>query len=145
MTFFELACKHTLLYQNIAIRKEAYIKRIVSSPFDLPTQVTIKDFIEHRSLSYQLFLCFTVSSVETKNEAGELLCVNQFSTFIMGAGGFGGKRSSPHAKVQQCMFNVLSVNVDWYISFTPVNPSVTEFMFVILRYIYMHVHVIRSA
>ena len=50
-----------------------------------------------------------MSSVETKNEAGELLCVNQFSTFIMGAGGFGGKRSSPHTEVQQCMFNVLSV------------------------------------
>ena len=43
-----------------------------------------------------------MSSVETKNEEGELLCVNQFSTFVMGAGGFGGKCSSPHAKVQQC-------------------------------------------
>ena len=65
-----------------------------------------------------------MSSVETKNEAGELLCVNQFSTFIMGAGGFGGKRSSPHAKVQQCMFNVLTVSVDWCMLFTPLNPSV---------------------
>ena len=46
--------------------------------------------------------CGTVSvlcSVETKDEAGELLSVNQFSTFIVGAGGFGGKRSSQHAKV----------------------------------------------
>ena len=54
-------------------------------------------------LLYPLFvLC--LSSVETKNEAGEVLCVNQFSTFVMGAGGFGGKRSSPLAKV--CFFIV---------------------------------------
>ena len=28
-----------------------------------------------------------------------MLSVNQFVTFIVGAGGFGGKRSSQHAKV----------------------------------------------
>ena len=38
-------------------------------------------------------------SVETKDEMGELLSINQFSTFIVGAGGFGGKRTSQHAKV----------------------------------------------
>ena len=43
-----------------------------------------------------LLLC---PSVDTKTEDGELLSVNQFSTFIVGAGGFGGKRSSPHVKV----------------------------------------------
>ena len=37
--------------------------------------------------------------VETKSEDGELLSVNQFCTFIKGAGGFGGKRTSEHAKV----------------------------------------------
>ena len=47
------------------------------------------------------FLCVFILflSVDTRNKAGELLSVNQFSTFIVGAGGFGGKRSSEHAKV----------------------------------------------
>lgn len=29
----------------------------------------------------------------------ELVCYNQFSVFVVGAGGFGGKRSSEKAKV----------------------------------------------
>lgn len=29
----------------------------------------------------------------------DLICYNQFSVFVVGAGGFGGKRSSPKAKV----------------------------------------------
>ncbi|KAL5482279.1 hypothetical protein EMCRGX_G022586 [Ephydatia muelleri] len=36
--------------------------------------------------------------VDTKTEAGQLVCTNQFSIFINGAGGFGGKRASPHDK-----------------------------------------------
>ena len=48
-----------------------------------------------------LLFCVSILllSVDTRNKAGELLSVNQFSTFIVGAGGFGGKRSSEHAKV----------------------------------------------
>ena len=56
-------------------------------------------------------------SVDTRNKAGELLSVNQFSTFIVGAGGFGGKRSSEHAKVytvhcthQLCNRGLISLN-----------------------------------
>lgn len=53
-------------------------------------------------------------SVETKDETGELLSINQFSTFIVGAGGFGGKRTSQHAKVdtipQSCACLVFNVN-----------------------------------
>ena len=37
--------------------------------------------------------------MDTKTESGELVCTNQFAIFIIGAGGFGGKRSSPHVKV----------------------------------------------
>ena len=53
------------------------------------------------SISNVAFLCVSILllSVDTRNKAGELLSVNQFSTFIVGAGGFGGKRSSEHAKV----------------------------------------------
>ena len=47
-------------------------------------------------------------AVETTNEAGELLSVNQFSVFIVGAGGFGGKRTSQHAKV--CMSHTVHVH-----------------------------------
>lgn len=31
---------------------------------------------------------------ETKTETGEVVAINQFVTFIIGAGNFGGKRSS---------------------------------------------------
>ena len=36
---------------------------------------------------------------ETKTERGELVAINQFSVFIIGAGGFGGKRQSSALKV----------------------------------------------
>jgi 3-hydroxyacyl-CoA dehydrogenase/3a,7a,12a-trihydroxy-5b-cholest-24-enoyl-CoA hydratase len=39
-----------------------------------------------------------IVDIETMDEAGDLLSINQFTTFIVGAGGFGGKRSSQHAK-----------------------------------------------
>ena len=38
-------------------------------------------------------------SAETKTEGGEVVAINQFSVFIIGAGGFGGKRQSPALKV----------------------------------------------
>ena len=34
--------------------------------------------------------------IETRDEEGELLLVNQSSIFVVGAGGFGGSRSSEH-------------------------------------------------
>ena len=40
---------------------------------------------------------------ETKTERGELVAINQFSVFIIGAGGFGGKRQSPALKVTNFM------------------------------------------
>jgi 3-hydroxyacyl-CoA dehydrogenase/3a,7a,12a-trihydroxy-5b-cholest-24-enoyl-CoA hydratase len=73
---------------------EQYVE--LKKPFPTEGTVTCEgklvDVLDKRSGAVMLV------DVETKNEAGELLCVNQFSTFIMGAGGFGGKRSSPHAK-----------------------------------------------
>ena len=35
--------------------------------------------------------------IETRDEEGELLLVNQSSIFVVGAGGFGGSRSSGHS------------------------------------------------
>ena len=67
--------------------------------FRLKYMTKLQGVTEHEPLLYPLS-AFCLPSVETRNEEGELLCVNQFSTFVMGAGGFGGKRSSPHAKVQ---------------------------------------------
>ena len=37
-------------------------------------------------------------NVTTNDEKGEAVCFNQFSFYIGGAGGFGGKRRSEHAK-----------------------------------------------
>jgi hypothetical protein len=36
---------------------------------------------------------------ETKTERGEVVAINQFIVFIIGAGGFGGKRQSSALKV----------------------------------------------
>lgn len=35
----------------------------------------------------------------TKTESGETIAINQFATFIIGAGGFGGKTKSDFLKV----------------------------------------------
>ena len=35
--------------------------------------------------------------IETRDEEGDLLLVNQSSIFVVGAGGFGGSRSSEHS------------------------------------------------
>merc|ERR1719166_883819 len=35
--------------------------------------------------------------IETRTEEGDLLLVNQSSIFVVGAGGFGGSRSSEHS------------------------------------------------
>ena len=37
----------------------------------------------------------------TKTESGEVVAENQFITFILGAGGFGGKRTSDKLKVSE--------------------------------------------
>lgn len=43
--------------------------------------------------------CFC-STVNTYS-GGELICYNQFSVFVVGAGRFGGKRTSAKAKVRR--------------------------------------------
>ena len=45
-------------------------------------------------------LALSLSVAETKTEEGELICRNQFVIFIIGVGGFGGKRSSENLKVR---------------------------------------------
>ena len=41
---------------------------------------------------------------ETKTERGEVIAINQFIVFIIGAGGFGGKRQSSALKVSKSLF-----------------------------------------
>ncbi len=49
----------------------------------------------------------------TKTEDGDVLAVNQFATFIVGAGNFGGKRTSDFIKVI-CYFEaVLSLSAHY--------------------------------
>lgn len=47
-----------------------------------------------------LFCCLSVNTYCGK----DLVCYNQFSLFFVGAGGFGGKRTSEKAKVNSCIF-----------------------------------------
>lgn len=63
--------------------------------------------LDHYVLVYhikcQRLLCFAVNTYN----GDELVCYNQFSVFVVGAGRFGGKRSSDKAKV--CQRFVLNV------------------------------------
>ena len=47
-----------------------------------------------------LFCCLSVNTYSGK----DLVCYNQFSLFLVGAGGFGGKRTSEKAKVNSHIF-----------------------------------------
>ena len=51
------------------------------------------------------------NTVHTYDENKQLLAFNQFSTFVVGAGGFGGKRASDKIKV-----SVMN-GVGWYDKF----------------------------
>lgn len=74
-------------------------------------KVTIKDVLDKKSgavilINGRHISCYTVlvyiiiiTSVDSFDESGDQVCFNQFSTFIVGAGGFGGKRDSKHNKV----------------------------------------------
>lgn len=44
--------------------------------------------------------------VESFDESGDLVAFNQFTIFMVGAGGFGGKRDSPNMKAS-CMYLML--------------------------------------
>ncbi|CAB1422702.1 unnamed protein product, partial [Pleuronectes platessa] len=59
---------------------------------ELTSQATIADVMDKGSGALLLLDVNTYSD-------GELLCFNQFSVFVVGAGGFGGKRNSDKAKV----------------------------------------------
>ncbi|CAG5924326.1 peroxisomal multifunctional enzyme type 2 [Menidia menidia] len=58
----------------------------------LTSETTIADVLDKGSGAVILLDVNTYSG-------GELVCYNQFSVFVVGAGGFGGKRSSEKAKV----------------------------------------------
>ena len=53
------------------------------------------------------FILILFHLVESFDESGELICFNQFSTFVVGAGGFGGKRSSDYVKVTMTIYSVM--------------------------------------
>ncbi|XP_034452916.1 peroxisomal multifunctional enzyme type 2 [Hippoglossus hippoglossus] len=59
---------------------------------ELTSQATIADVLDKGSGALILLDVNTYSD-------GELLCFNQFSVFVVGAGGFGGKRTSDKVKV----------------------------------------------
>ena len=73
--------------------------------------------LDGRSLSLSLSLSLSplhhinslpqIFLAETKTERGELVAINQFSVFIIGAGGFGGKRQSPALKVNKFITNAI--------------------------------------
>ncbi|XP_003382406.1 PREDICTED: peroxisomal multifunctional enzyme type 2 [Amphimedon queenslandica] len=73
---------------------EQYIE--IKKPF--PTSGTlshkgvISDILDKKSGAVVLF------DVQSFDETGDLVAFNQFSIFMVGAGGFGGKRDSPHIK-----------------------------------------------
>lgn len=50
--------------------------------------------------------CFFIPAVYTYSKQ-ELVCYNQFSVFIVGAGGFGGKRTSDKAVVMNILWSGL--------------------------------------
>ena len=103
---------------------------------------------EGRSIINVVFLCVSILllSVDTRNKAGELISVNQFSTFIVGAGGFGGKQSSEHAKVlcivhcthQLCNRGLISLNGCGLPLMIFISPVYTIFIYTI------HVHVVEA-
>ena len=51
----------------------------------------------------KILTIFSPLLAETHTDSGELVAVNQFSIFIIGAGGFGGKREAPNLKVCVCV------------------------------------------
>ncbi|KYO20545.1 peroxisomal multifunctional enzyme type 2 [Alligator mississippiensis] len=73
---------------------EQYLE--VYKPFptsgELTSEMTIADFLDKGSGAVILLDVYTYCGKD-------LLCYNQFSLFVVGAGGFGGKRTSEKAKV----------------------------------------------
>jgi 3-hydroxyacyl-CoA dehydrogenase/3a,7a,12a-trihydroxy-5b-cholest-24-enoyl-CoA hydratase len=91
-----MATLPALANANLAqmLHGEQYIE--IRKPF--PTQGTlthkgvIVDVMDKKSGA--VILC----DIETYDESGDVVAFNQFSTFIVGSGGYGGKRDSPHIK-----------------------------------------------
>ena len=77
--------------------------------------------LDGRSLSLSLSPLHHINSLpqiflaETKTERGELVAINQFSVFIIGTGGFGGKRQSPALKVNKFITNAILKKICSYI------------------------------
>ncbi|KAL8606478.1 hypothetical protein ACOMHN_015567 [Nucella lapillus] len=59
----------------------------------LTSTVRVKDILDKGSGAFILY------NVETVDEQGELIAFNQFGTFVVGSGKFGGPRTSPDAKL----------------------------------------------
>lgn len=68
------------------------IKKPIPTSGTLTHNAVVRDILDKKSGAVILV------DVESFDESGELICFNQFSTFVVGAGGFGGKRSSDYVK-----------------------------------------------
>jgi len=68
------------------------IKKPLPAEGKLTNVFKIQDILDKGSGSGMVLLV----GVESKNEAGEVVLLNQVSLFIVGAGGWGGSRSSSH-------------------------------------------------
>uniref|UniRef100_A0A671MPU8 Peroxisomal multifunctional enzyme type 2 n=1 Tax=Sinocyclocheilus anshuiensis TaxID=1608454 RepID=A0A671MPU8_9TELE len=83
-------------------------------PRTLTSRATVADVLDKGSGMVILLDVHTYSG-------RELVCYNQFSVFVVGAGGFGGKRKSQKAVVNEKPFNTFS----WTVSQTVINEWIT--------------------
>lgn len=77
-----------------ALHGEQYVE--LKRPF--PTEGTVHSVGKVVDVADKKSGALIVVNAETRTESGELVAINQFSIFIIGAGGFGGKREAPNLK-----------------------------------------------
>nr|XP_054756416.1 peroxisomal multifunctional enzyme type 2-like [Lytechinus pictus] len=68
------------------------LKKPLSASMKLTNKPMVVDIVDKKSGA------LIITNVNSYDENGELIVVNQNVVFLVGAGGFGGKRSSPHLK-----------------------------------------------
>ena len=78
--------------KNQVLHGEQYIK--VVKP--MPAAATLTNTYKVQDVLDKGRGMVLLVQIETRDEEGELLLVNQSSIFVVGAGGFGGSRSSEH-------------------------------------------------
>ena len=79
--------------KNQVLHGEQYIK--VVKP--MPAAATLTNTYKVQDVLDKGRGMLLLVQIETRDEAGELLLINQSSIFVVGAGGFGGSRTSEHS------------------------------------------------